>query len=673
MSRPTDAQPETTDRSRRVRRVVDEFLARRATGEAISGQAIIDEHPDLQPELSDQLRKLAVIDAARGDVEQPAPSDVQTAVFDYERDDTDRAEVDSHVWSASGQVSRATLLLLRCPHCHHRFELAEDASLSEVRCASCDEAFHVVEDTAAVPVRVDRFELIEHLGAGSFGTVWRARDTQLDREVAVKIPRRSHLQPLEIEEVVREARVAAQLNHPHIVSVHEVGHDGDAVYIVSDLIRGHSLDVWSRQRPVTFEQAAGLCRQVAIALHHAHECGVIHRDLKPANIMIDEKGRPYLTDFGLAKRVAEEISMTVDGHILGTPAYMSPEQARGDARVCDRRSDVYSLGVILYELLTDELPFRGNISMIVQQVMHDEPPKPRQLNAHVPRDLETICLKCLEKQPARRYRAAAELAAELERFLTGEPIRARPISQTERLWRAARRRPALTALGAFSLALLMVMAVGGTWGFLHERSLRQQLARRVSSLEHLRAFINREVEDYRRDVEEAAADPAFVAALERLVHDDEAAGLRAELNNPQLEESTDSWREVQQRLVKHPARSDLQTWTEQKFRAADPDVVFAWHVMDSEGLQIARGPPADTIGRNYAWRTYIHGGPEDYRDLADYLRHAAGQRIRGTHTSADFYTTITNRWVIAVSTPVTDDGETLGIVSVMLHIPEAPN
>ena len=240
---------------------------------------------------------------------------------------------------------------------------------------------------------------------GEFGTVWKARDTMLERTVALKIPRREHLDPVSVEKFMREARAAAQLRHPNIISTHEVGRQGNTFYIVTDYIRGVPLSVMMADHRLGIREAVLMVAELADALEHAHSAGVIHRDIKPSNVLIDDHGQPHLMDFGLAKRSENEITMTTEGAILGTPAYMSPEQARGEAYRVDGRSDVYSLGVILFQLLTGELPFRGSTRMLLQKVINDDPPGPRTLDSRVPRDLDTICLKCLEKESRRRYTA----------------------------------------------------------------------------------------------------------------------------------------------------------------------------------------------------------------------------------------------------------------------------
>jgi hypothetical protein len=316
--------------------------------------------------------------------------------------------------------------------------------------------------------RVGRFELRAALGQGTFGRVYRAYDPALDREVALKVPRRGG-DRAEGERFLEEARAAARLRHPNIVAVFDVGQADGQSFIASELVDGQPLSAVLAQERPDFRRAAGWVRDLALALHYAHGQGIVHRDVKPANVLIDRHGRAQLMDFGLAKRAGGTPDGAADEGRVGTPAYMAPEPAGGAL------ADQYSLGVVLYEMLTGRLPYTGTPAAVLARSAdpRKRPPRPRKIDPEIPLDLEAICLAAMAKQAMRRYPSAGELAADLQRWLAGEPIRARSLGRLERALLWYRRHRTLAVAGVLTAVILLAGAALAAGYFLHRRGLEQ--------------------------------------------------------------------------------------------------------------------------------------------------------------------------------------------------------
>ncbi|MHC1767241.1 MAG: WD40 repeat domain-containing serine/threonine protein kinase [Verrucomicrobiia bacterium] len=350
-----------------------------------------------------------------------------------------------------------------CPSCLLQGGLADEGERLSAKEASASVTF------SPLPRAFGEYELLEVIAQGGMGVVYRARQKSLNRIVALKMLLGGQFaQPKFIERFRAEAEAVAQLQHPNIVAIHEIGEQDGQLFFSMDYVEGKNLAQISTEfgsRSAEFRRCAAWIKTMAEAIDYAHQRGIIHRDLKPSNVLIDPFDQPRITDFGLAKRIAGDSDLTLTGQVLGSPNYLPPEQAAGNpARV---ESDVYALGAILYHLLTGRPPFEAeSVTAVLRQVIEAEALSPRWLNPGIPRDLETISLKCLEKEPHRRYQTARELAEDVGRFLEDKPIQARPVGAVGKTWKWCRRRPALAGMG---LALALTGALGLAGVLWHSR------------------------------------------------------------------------------------------------------------------------------------------------------------------------------------------------------------
>jgi WD40 repeat protein/predicted Ser/Thr protein kinase len=469
-----DQSTDAAERCRRFESVLGAYFEALDAGQSPDRQELIDRHPDLADDLAEffaaQHRFNSLASPLRV-VARAAQGRLLTACQGPDRTEPDSPD---HVDSANATVDDATVDDEPRPHDQPRrtpgattdSELTTQFSQGE-------------DDELANGTRIryiGDYEIKRELGRGGMGVVYLAKQLSLNRLVALKMIRAGlWAEAAEVRRFKNEAEAIANLDHPGIVSIYEVGQFQGRQYFSMQLVEGPSLDkvldgfrAWPRK-------AAWLVAEIAQAVHHAHQRGILHRDLKPSNILLDPQGKPRITDFGLAKRLEADSSLSVSGSILGTPSYMSPEQASAQRGMITTATDVYGLGALLYAVLTGRPPFQGDSVMdTLQQVREQSPEPPRKVDSHVNRDLETICLKCLDKDPKRRYGSADAVADDLDRFLHGDPILARRTNVPERVAKWARRKPAIAALVGLLLLVATTGLAGVVWQWGEARTQRDQ-------------------------------------------------------------------------------------------------------------------------------------------------------------------------------------------------------
>ena len=526
----------------------------------------------------------------------------------------------------------------------------------------------------------ERYRLIERLGKGQFGTVWKAYDSVVDRNVAIKILRNDLLAD-ELRQFQNDL-VVGRLRHEHIVRVFDVGESGSILYIVSELIEGDTLRQWIKHHSsISPRRACLIARQLADALHYAHVHQVIHRDIKPENIMLHAgTDRPCLVDFGLAL-MADNLNYNTSPSVVGTIPYMAPEQARGESQAADARTDIYAMGVVLYEMLAGERPFRGRPDAILRQILENSPPDPRRFKQDIPSHLVQICLKCLEKLPDDRFQSAAQLRDEITRYLDNKPPGPGiQISRGEHFHRWIRRYPIATAsLVSLLAALMLTIGIGITGlsqamesvdqGLTNQALATNQSAARLAATQVSNALVS-EVEK----IQTIAQSPSLIAEFQKINLDDPLQKLLTrlslnDLNTPDTNELKSHNNSDTVSLIQSAPILALQNQLHRLYLddTNNKTFVYSWFALSDNGIQLARSPALDSIGHSFAWRSYFHGGPTDWKPTI------AGQNVnpsilKSPHISPVFISIYSHHPVIAISTPVKDPtGKPLGVIAKMLE------
>lgn len=502
-----------------------------------------------------------------------------------------------------------------------------------------EEHIHPSYGRPSVPSQFGDYELTQELGRGGMGIVFKARQISIGRTVALKMVLSGRLaSPSEAMRFRLEAEAAAQLNHPHIVPLYEVGEVNGQLFFTMPLIDGGSLAEHVDRFPGDPGAAADLMAQIAEAVEVAHRHGIIHRDLKPGNILLDKGGVPHVTDFGLAIRLGSDQHLTESGAIVGTASYMAPEQAAGRKQDLTTAVDVYGLGVILYELLTGAPPFEGETTLeTLRLVQEREPASIRLLNDRVDRDLEAICLKCLEKAPARRYAFAQKLADDLRRWRRGEQTEARPIGLPGRLWRWCRRHPERATFTA--IALLLTLAALGVAAMIAQTRANQ-------------------VEKETLNANLYAAQGVASTVLWHLYR--QSTPVLDVANDPQLVSLLDRYARVKHQAENGPAQAELQRYV-RAVGQQQGGQYQSWHILDGNGILLADSVENPrVIGEDFRKRDYFQGA----------VRRAGGTGLATIHVSRIYQSRNDNLHKIALAVAVPNragpPGSILGVVAATL-------